>query len=111
MTTLTAASTQLFTRPPEEHFESFSAIHADASAQRDRCAEHDSKDTNIWFSENGDELHFGNLALPLTPYAFAQLAAMAKVPMPVLERISAETRPRVVRGSWPYRIGHFAARQ
>ena len=101
MVMLTEASTNLFTRPPEEHFPSFEAIQRDASAQRDRCTELDAKDTSILFSESGDELHFGEHTLRLTPYALAQLAAMAKVPLPVLERITPETRAKVLNQCFP----------
>ena len=101
MVLLTEASRNLFTRPPEEHYPSFEAIQADASAQRDRCTEHDAKDTTILFSENGQSVHFGDLTFDLTPYALAQLAAMAKVPMPVLERINGETRAKVLNQCFP----------
>ena len=47
MVMLTEASTNLFTRPPEEHYPSFEALKTDATAQRDRCTEHDAKDTSI----------------------------------------------------------------
>ena len=101
MVTLTEASTSLITRPPEEHYPSFEAIQSDASAQRDRCTEVDAKDTSILFSESGDEIHFGEHTLRLTPYALAQLAAMAKVPLPVLERITPETRAKVLNQTFP----------
>ena len=101
MVLLTEASRNLFTRPPEEHYPSFEAVQADASAQRDRCTEHDAKDTTILFSEDGESVHFGEHTLRLTPYALAQLAAMAKVPMPVLERITPETRAKVLNQCFP----------
>ena len=101
MVLLTEASRNLFTRPPEEHYPSFEALQTDASAQRDRCTEHDAKDTSILFSENGESLHFGDLTFDLTPYALAQLAAMAKVPLPVLERLTPETRAKVLNQTLP----------
>ena len=76
MAMLRAANEQLFSRPPEEHYSSFAALKADATAQRDRCTEHDAKDTTILFSEHGEEVHFGDLTFRLTPYAMAQIAAM-----------------------------------
>ena len=67
MVLLNEASRNLFTRLPEEHFESLSALQLAATGQRDRCTEHDAKDTSILFSENGESLHFGDLTFELTP--------------------------------------------
>jgi len=79
MAVLTQAGTNLFTRPPEEHFHAFEAMQEDARAQKGRCETHEAKDTTILSEEDGDYVHFGEHTLRLNPYAPAQLAAMAKV--------------------------------
>ena len=101
MVTLRDASTNLFTRPPEEHFDSFPALLSDASDQRRRCTEVDAKDTHILFAQDGESVHFGDATLRLTPYGLGQLASMAKVPMPVLERLDGETRAKVLNQTFP----------
>jgi hypothetical protein len=101
MVLLTQAKDNLFTRPPEEHFESFPALLSDASDQRRRCTELDAKDTHILFAQDGRSIHFGDATLRLTPYGLGQLASMAKVPMPVLERLDGETRAKVLNQTFP----------
>jgi len=101
MVLLTQAKDNLFTRPPEEHFASFDAILSDASDQRRRCVEIDAKDTSILFSEDGESVHFGDATLRMTHYSISQLASMAKVPMPVLDRLNAETRAKVLNECFP----------
>jgi hypothetical protein len=101
MTTLKLVADQLFTRESEEHYGSFEALRRDASAQKQRCATLDAKDDRILFSDDGTHVHFGDATLRLTHYSLAQLAAMAKVPMPVLERLDGETRAKVMNRCFP----------
>jgi hypothetical protein len=101
MTMIRTASENLFSRPDEEHHPSFSSLLSGASAQRQRCAEHDAKETTILFAEDGNAVHFGDQTLRLTNYSMAQLAAMARVPMPVLERLDGPTRARVLNQTFP----------
>lgn len=101
MTVMTLAQRELFSRAPEDHFESFDSIREDAGAQKRRCSTLDAKDDRILFSEDGMTVHFGDAALRLTHYSLAQLAAMAKVPMPVLERLDGDTRAKVMNRCFP----------
>jgi hypothetical protein len=101
MTVLTIVQRELFSRPPEDHFESFEALRADAAGQKSRCSTLDAKDDRILFSEDGGHVHFGEATLRLTHYALAQLASMAKVPMPVLERLDGDTRAKVMNRCFP----------
>jgi hypothetical protein len=101
MTVLTLAQDQLFSRAPEDHFGSFEALRADASTQKGRCSTLDAKDDRILFSDDGAHVHFGDATLRLTHYAFGQLAAMARVPMPVLERLDGDTRSKVMNRCFP----------
>lgn len=101
MTILTIAQRELFSRPSEDHFESFDALRTDAATQKGRCATLDAKDDRILFSEDGAHVHFGDTTLRLTHYALGQLAGMAKVPMPVLERLDGETRSKVLNRCFP----------
>jgi len=101
MVMLTFAQEQLFSRAPEDHFESFEALRADADAQRRRCSTLDAKDDRILFSGDGTQLDRKAATLRLTHFALGQLAAMAKVPMPVLERLDGETRAKVMNRCFP----------
>ena len=101
MTVLSLAQDQLFSRPPEDHFESFGALWTDADAQKRRCSTLDAKEEKILFSEDGGHVHFGDATLRLTHYALGQLAGMAKVPMPVLERLDGDTRAKVLNRCFP----------
>ncbi len=101
MTTLNLAQEQLFSRAPEEHFESLPAIREAADAQRRRSTQADAKDTSILFSEDGRHVHFGDRTLRLTHYSLGQLAALSKVPMPVLERLDGTTRASVLNQTFP----------
>ena len=95
------ASEQLFSRPPEEHYASFRELRSDASDQRSRCTTVDARDTHILFAQDGESVHFGDTTLRLTPYGLGQLASMAKVPIPVLERLDGETRAKVLNQTFP----------
>ena len=101
MVMLRQAHENLFTRPPDEHFASFDELWATASAQRLRSAEHDAKDTAILFSESGTDVHFGDVTLRLTPYSMSQMAVLARVPAGVLQRLTPETRARVLNQTFP----------
>lgn len=109
MTLIREASENLFTRPAEEHFASFEAIQSAAVAQRQRCREHDARDVDILFAEDGMSVHFGDRTLALTNYSLGQLASMAQIPMRVLERLDGSTRARVLNQTFPrhrrYRVG------
>ncbi len=109
MTLLTLAQEQLFARPPEDHFESFDALRTDADAQKRRCTTLEAKDTVILFGEDGRTIHFGDRTLRLTHYSLAQLAGMARVPMPVLERLDGETCARVLNRCFPRNRRYRAA--
>jgi len=93
--TLTMANENLFRRPPEEHFESFAALRENASRQRTRCREIEARDLAILFGEQGD-VYFGDSAVRPTHFSYGQLAAVARVPMAVLERLEAPTRASVM---------------
>ncbi len=101
MTTLTIAQRELFTRPPESHFDSFLSLRSDADSQKRRCTSLDARDDRILFSEDGGHVHFGDRTLALTHFALGQLASMAKVPMPVLERLDGDTRAKVLNRCFP----------
>ena len=92
---LTQASRNLFRRPPEEHFASFGELRQAAADQRRGCREIEARDQNILFGETGD-IYFGDHAVQPTHYSLGQIAAMARVPMAVLERLKTETRAAVL---------------
>lgn len=101
MVLMRQASDNLFSRPTEEHFDSFQAMHAQARAQQSRCQEYDARDTDIHFDEDGNRVHFGDRTLSLTNYAISQIASLAKVPVPVLERLDGSTRAKVLEQTFP----------
>jgi len=101
MAVLSLVQNELFSRPDEQHFESFSALRSDADDQKRRCSTLDARDNRILFSEDGGHVHFGDATLRLTHYSLGQLAAMAKVPMPVLERLDGDTRAKVMNRCFP----------
>lgn len=99
-TVLTTANHELFRRPPEEHFGSFEELRNAAAEQRRRCTEVEAREKTILFSETGT-IHFGESTILPTPYSMSQLAAMARVPMSLLERIRPETRASVLNQTFP----------
>ncbi len=101
MSVMTIAQRELFSRPPEEHFEDFASLRATARDQKRRCATVDARDTSVGFLPGGETMQFGDATLRLSHYALAQLASMARVPMPLLERLDAETRVRVLNQTFP----------
>lgn len=106
--TLQMAKENLFTRPAEEHFESFAAIRESAAAQRKRCREIEARDLNVLFGESGD-VYMGDQSVRPTHYSFGQLAGIAKVPMHVLARLEVPTRSSVLNQTYErsrrFRIG------
>ena len=75
MTVLSLVRNELFSRPDEQHFESFSALRSDADGQKHRCTTLDARDDRILFGEDGANVHFGDATLRLTHYALG-LASM-----------------------------------
>jgi hypothetical protein len=92
---LTQAKENLFRRPAEEHFASFQELRDNAAKQRSRCREMEARDLAILFGESGD-VYFGDNAVRPTAYSFGQLAAVARVPTQVLERLEVPTRASVM---------------
>src|SRR5688572_17845799 len=101
MTLLTIAQRELFTRPPEEHFPDLPTLRTAAFEQKRRCATVDARDTSVLFLGDGETLQFGEHRLRLTHYSMAQLAAMARVPMTLLERLDAQTRVQALNQTFP----------
>jgi hypothetical protein len=101
MSFLTLVQDQLFGRPPEDHFGSFGDLRDASDAQKRRCTTIDARDDHILFSEDGGQVHFGDATVRLTHYSLGQLAAMAKVPMLVLERLDGDTRAKVMNRCFP----------
>lgn len=101
MVQLTIAQRQLFTRPPEEHFQDLPTLRADAVGQKVRSATVDARDTDILVCEDGESVRFGDVQLRLSHYSLAQLAGMARVPMPLLERLDVPTRVQVLNQTLP----------
>jgi hypothetical protein len=106
--TLTMAKDELFRRAPEEHFASFTDLRDSAAKQRQRCRELEARDLNVLFGESGD-VYFGDHAVRPTHYSYGQLAAVARVPMHVLERLETPTRASVMNQCYErsrrFRIG------
>jgi hypothetical protein len=106
--TLTMSKENLFRRPAEEHFESFAALRDAAAAQRKRCRELEARDLNVLFGESGD-VYFGDHAVRPSHYSYGQLAAVARVPLHVLERLEVPTRASVMNQCYErsrrFRIG------
>jgi hypothetical protein len=107
-TTLTMAKDELFRRPAEQHFASFKDLRDDAAKQRQRSRELEARDLNVLFGESG-EVYFGDSAVRPTHYSLSQLAAAARVPMAVLERLEVPTRASVLNQTFErsrrFRIG------
>lgn len=101
MTVLDIAQRELFTRPPEDHFPDFPTLRTAAFEQKRRCETLDARDTTIYLQDDGATVAFGSTRLRLTHYSLAQIAAMARVPMPLLERLDVETRVRVLNQTLP----------
>ena len=99
-TVLTAANHELFRRPPEEQFGSFEELRAAAAEQRKRCREVECRERDVLFSESGT-IHLGDHAVQPMHYSLGQLAAMARVPMGLLERLKPETRASVLNQTFP----------
>lgn len=93
MTLLTQASHQLFTRPGEEHFESFPAIQAAARDQRARCNTFDAREEEIRLIHQDEKirLRFGDVIVDPHHYLLTQLAQQASVPVGLLARLHQET--------------------
>lgn len=101
MAVLDIAQRELFSRPPEEHFPDFPTLRAAAHEQKRRCETLDARDTTVYLQDDGTTVAFGGARLRLTHYSLAQIAAMARVPMPLLERLDVETRVRVLNQTFP----------
>lgn len=101
MPPLTIAQRELFSRPPEDHFPDLASLRSAALGQKQRCAAVDARDTTVQFLPGGGAVRFGDADLRLTHYSLAQLAGMARVPMPLLERLDAQTRVDVLNQTFP----------
>lgn len=101
MAVLSIAQRELFSRPPEEHFPDIPALRSDAFEQKRRCQTVDARDTNIHLQDDGRSVTFGEHQLRLTHYSLGQIAAMARVPMSLLERLDVETRVQVLNQTFP----------
>ena len=93
---LTAASEALFRRAPEEQFPSWESLREAASSQRRACREIEARDRRILFSEDGETVHFADESVRMTHYSMGQFAALARVPMGVLQRLRPATRGTVL---------------
>lgn len=98
MPVLSLVKEQLFSRPDEQRFESIPTLRADADTQEKRCTTLDARDDRILFSEDGGQVHFIARTPGLTQFALGQLATMARMPMPVLERLDGDTRAKSLSG-------------
>ena len=101
MSVMTLAQRELFSRAPEEHFDNLASLRATAHDQKRRCVTMDARDTTVSFLPDGESVHFGDAAFRLNHFSLAQLASMARVPMPLLERLDTETRVRVLNQTFP----------
>lgn len=101
MTTLAIAKRELFSRPPEEHLPDLPTLRTAALEQKQRCVTIDARDTAMQFLPDGETLRFGEHTVRLNHYALAQLAGMARVPMPLLERLDVPTRAQVLNQTFP----------
>jgi hypothetical protein len=101
MPVMTIAQRELFSRPAEEHYPDLPTLRAVALEQKQRCVTLDARDTAMAFLPDGETLQFGEQPVRLTHYSLAQLAAMARVPMPLLERLDTDTRVRVLNQTFP----------
>ena len=106
-TVLTAANNELFRRPAEQQFSSFEEIRTAAAEQRKRCREVECRERDVLFGETGD-VYLGDHEVSPTHYSMTQLAAMARVPMALLERLKPETRASVMNQTFPRGRKHKA---
>lgn len=102
---LTDASDQLFNRPADEHFESFDSImtaarHSQATGEEITVA---ADSLIVLPGETGQDRYRlqlrDGLTVDLNNYSLGQLASGARVPLPLLERISAKTGAQVLNES------------
>jgi len=105
MTLLHDASQQLFSRPADEHFESFEAIERSAIASKAHGQELTIPADNIIVLPGGEgEDRFSvqlkdGLTCSLNNYSLGQLSSGARVPLPLLERITPKTGAQVINES------------
>lgn len=104
---LTDASKQLFSRPDDEHFDSFEAIEASARASETQGEEVSLPAKEIIVLAREHDHPQGPYAVQLTDgrtvdpnhYSMTQLCQGAKVPMGLLERLTAKTGAQVLNES------------
>jgi hypothetical protein len=102
---LTDASSQLFSRPADEHFQDFDSIMRSARHSQATGEEVTVAADSLIVLPGGDgedryrlQLRDG-LTVSLCNYSLGQLASGARVPMPLLERISGKTGAQVLNES------------
>jgi hypothetical protein len=100
---LTQASTNLATRPPEEHYESFKALSDVSVESRKTSIECSSSPKEIYFVNRNDKLHvvFNDKAAKPTHWALTQLATATSVPISLLERLKADTAAKLLNEVYP----------
>lgn len=100
MTLLQMASSQLASRPDEEHFPDFASLLADARASRDQSTDIHVDDERVLFTESGVDVGLPDNAV-LTRYALEQAAILSGVPVNVLPKLSRKTAAQVLNETFP----------
>jgi hypothetical protein len=99
MNSTTESTTDVFSRPADDNFNSMQQLLEVAEKEMNESRTIRAKGSDITFSadEGGIFINLtGHAPLPLTNYSLGQIASMAKIPTPMLERLHNKDRDDLI---------------
>lgn len=97
--TITPSLADVFNRPADSNFDSMAELLTVAREEMDQSRVINAKGSDISFSQRDGGIYInleGHSPLPLTNYSLGQIAAMAKVHTPMLERLHGKERDDLI---------------
>lgn len=106
MVNLTKASRELFTRAPDERFDSFDALLAHCQRRKFQAIEHWQPSQAIRIQQNAGQLlmrleQAEDVTLSLSDWSFSQLCKLCEVHKETVNKVTAETAALVFRDALP----------
>ena len=106
MVNLTRASRELFSRAPDERFDSFDALLAHCDERKFRAIEHWQPSQSIRIEQDAGQLlmrleQAEDVTLSLSDWSFSQLCKLCEVHKETVNKVTAETAALVFRDALP----------
>src|SRR5688572_8401073 len=106
MVNLTRASRELFSRAPDERFDSFDALLAHCKRRKAQAIEHWQPSTGLCIEQDAGQVlmrldQTDGAKLSLTDWSFSQLCKLCEVSKETVNKVTAETAALIFRDALP----------